>query len=90
MRSELEGRDDILALAVCVLVVLIELDGIEAGSDDDSAVLLGDDLILLLVIDGARLADLLAQTALSGLELDTSFTVDDRDVRELPVRTGYK
>ena len=37
---ELEGRDDILALAVCVLIVLIELDGIEAGSDDDSACLL--------------------------------------------------
>ena len=77
---ELEGRDDILALAVCVLVVLIELDGIEAGSDDDSAVLLGNDFILLLVIDGARLTNLLAQAALAGLELDASFTVDDRNV----------
>lgn len=85
---ELEGRDDILALAVCVLVVLIELDGIEAGSDDDSAVLLGNDFILLLVIDGARLTNLLAQTALSGFELDASFAVDDRDVRDCLCERG--
>ena len=52
---ELERRDNVLALAVRVFVVFIELNRIEAGRDDDRAVLLGDDLILLGVINRTRL-----------------------------------
>ena len=79
---ELEGGDNVGALVVCVLVVLIKIDGVETGCNDDCAVLFGYDLILLSIINCACCTDLLAETALTGLELDTSLGVDYGYVRD--------
>ena len=79
---ELEGGDNVGALVVCVLVVLIKIDGVETGCNNDCAVLFGYDLILLSIINCARCTDLLAETALAGLELDASLGVDYGYVRD--------
>ena len=55
---QLKGCDDILALRIGILVIFIKLDHIEARRYHNRAVLLCDDLILLIVIDCPRLADL--------------------------------
>ena len=79
---KLQGRDDILTLAVSILIVLIQLDRVETGGHNDGSVLLTDDLILLVVVDGSGLADLGADAAFSGLKFDTILTVDDRNIRD--------
>ena len=79
---QLKGCDDIFALAVSILVISVKLDHVESGCDNDRAVLLCDDLIFLIVINRACLADFRTDSALSGLELDTCVAVDDRNVRD--------
>ena len=69
--------DDILALAVCILIIFVQLDHIESGRNNNRAVLLCDDLIYLIVINSACLADLGTNSAFAGLELDTCLTVND-------------
>ena len=77
---QLQGRDDIRALVIRIFIILIQLDGIKAGRHDDSAVIHGNDLVLLLVINRARLTYLGADTAFSGLEFHTVFTINHRNI----------
>ncbi|CCY34159.1 unknown [Ruminococcus sp. CAG:60] len=77
---KLKGCDDVLALAVSVLIIFIKRDHIETGCNYDCAVFLCNDLILLLVIDCAGCAGLGAGTAFSGFELDAVLTVDYRNI----------
>ncbi len=57
-------------------------DGVEfeAGGNDDGADVLDDQLVFLVVVDGAGAADLLADAALAGLEVGAVLPVDDRRV----------
>ena len=77
---KLKGGDDVLALAVSILIIFIKRDHIETGCNYDCAVFLCNDLILLLVIDCAGCARLGAGTAFSGFELDAVLTVDYRNI----------
>ena len=77
---ELQGGDHIRALVVGILVELVQLNGVKAGRYHNGAVLSGNNLVLLLVVDGARRAHLLTDAAFSGLELDAMLTVDHRHV----------
>ena len=77
---KLKGCDDVLALAVSVLIIFIKRNHIETGCNYDCAVFLCNDLILLLVIDCAGCADLRTGTAFSGFELDAVLTVDYRNI----------
>ena len=58
------------------------VDGVEveAGGHDDGADRFDDQVVLLLVVHGTGAADLLAQAAFAGLELDAVLPVDDRGV----------
>ena len=77
---KLQGGDHVRALIVGILVELVKLYGVKTGGYHDGAVLSGNDLVLLLVVDGARRAYLLADAAFSGLELDAVLTVDHRHI----------
>ena len=78
---KLDGGNDILAHTVSELAELVEIDHVKSGCNDNRTVFLLDDLILQLVVDCMGRADLGADSALSGLEMDAVFLVDDRDVR---------
>ena len=77
---QLQGGDDILALIVGVLAIPVQLDGIEAGGHHNGAVGFGDDLVVLIVVNGTCLADLGADAAFSGFELDAGLPVDHRHI----------
>ena len=64
---ELQRGDNVRALGVCKLVVIVQLDGVEAGSHDDCAVLFFDEGVGLLVVDSASGTNLGADTALAAL-----------------------
>ena len=68
---QLQRGHHILAFVISIFAVLIQLDGIKAGCNNDRTIIFCDDLILLGVINGTGLAELLTNTALTGLQLDT-------------------
>ena len=74
-------RDNVLGLIVRELVKLIHTDGIKACGNYDSAVLLLNVLVLLLIVDSSSRADLCAKTALTVLKHITSVGVDGRNLR---------
>ena len=53
---QLERCDNILALAVCILVISVKLDHIEACCHNDSAVFFCNDLVDLIIVDRTCLA----------------------------------
>ena len=57
------------------------VEGLEAGREHHAADLQLDRLLRLVVVDGPGLADLGAQAALAGLEMDAVLAVDDRHAR---------
>ena len=63
-----------------VLRLAADVVELEAGGDDDGADRLDDQLVLLLVVDGAGAADLLADAALAALEPGAVLPVDHRRV----------
>src|SRR5699024_7226087 len=77
---QFQRSDDILALIVVIFIKLIQIDGIKTGGNNDRAVLSGDDLILLCIVNGSGCADLGTDSALSGLEFDTCLRIDNRHV----------
>ena len=77
---QLQGGNHILALLIGIFAVLVQLDGIEPGGDHDRAVFPGDDLVLLGIVNGSRLAELFTDAALAGFQLDAGSGVDHRHV----------
>ena len=77
---KLKGSDDVLALAVCVLVIFIELDHIKTSCHYNSSVFLCHDLVLLVVFNGSCLTDFRTETAFSCFKLDAVFSVNDRHI----------
>ena len=77
---QLQGGNHIRTLAVSIFVIFIKLNRIEARGYHDSSVIFRNDLILLLIVNGSGLADLRADAAFSGLELDAVLPVNDRHV----------
>ena len=65
---KLERSDNVLALGICELIVLVDIDGVVTGSGNDCAVLFLNDLVLLSVVDSACGAYLGANAALACLE----------------------
>ena len=77
---QLQGGNHILAFVVSIFAVFIQLDCIKAGGYHNGAVLLGDDLILLRVVNGTGLAELLADTAFAGFQLHTGVGINHRHI----------
>ena len=78
---QLQRGHNVGARAVAVLAVYLGVNGIEAGSGNDGTVLALDDLILLLVINGACATDLRADTAFAGLHHGAVSGVDGSNLR---------
>ena len=90
----LDGGDDVLVPAVSVLGGGLGVPYLESGSGDDGSDLEGDDLVLVVVVDGSLAAVLGAQSALALLDHVATVALDDgdtghslsvRDVDSLPV-----
>ena len=79
---KLERSYNVGALVICKFVVFIEIYRVEAGRNNDSAVLLLDDSILLLVVDSTCRADLRADAALACFEHHAVIRVDSCDLRD--------
>ena len=79
---QFQRGDDIFALAVCILIVVVQFDDIKSGGNDDCAVFFCYDLVFLIVVDRTCLTYFRTYTTFSGFELDTVFTVDHRYVRD--------
>ena len=74
----LQGGDDVGVLAAAVLLVDGPVHEVVTGGGHDAAHVLGDDLVLHVVLDGAGGADLGAHAALALGHLTTIFGIDDR------------
>ena len=72
--------DDILALAVSILIIFIQRNHIETGGNHDGTVFLCNDLIFLIVINGTCCTGFGTSSAFSGFELDAVLTVNDWNV----------
>ena len=75
-----KGGNNVLALAVSVLIIFIKRDHIETGCNNDGTVFLCNNLIFLLIINSTGCTNLGAGTTFSGFEFDTVFTVDYRNI----------
>ena len=78
---KLQTRHHIGTLRVGKLVKLRKIDGLKACCGDDRAVLALDDLVFLLVVNGACRADLRAHAALAVFEHIAGVWVNRRDLR---------
>lgn len=77
---ELQARYHVLALRVCKFVIFFQTYGIVARSRHNCAVLFLDYLVLLLVVDSPRRADLGANAALAVFEHIAVIGVDSRNL----------
>ena len=77
---KLKGCDNILTLAVCILIIFIKRDYIETGCNYNCAVFLCNNLILLLIVDCTCCTNLGTGTAFSGFEFNTILTVNNRNI----------
>ena len=77
---QLQGSNDVFALVVSILIIIVQLNRIESGSNHDGAVFLCDNLVLLCVVNRSCLADFRADTTFSGLKFDTILGIDNRDI----------
>ena len=77
---QFQGCDNILALVVRVLIVIVQLDGVKTGGNYNGTILLCEDLILLLIINGTCLTYFCADTTFSCLELDTVLSVNNGNI----------
>ncbi len=84
----LDCGDDILVSAISVLGCDIRIPDLESGGGDDGSDLDGDELVLVIVVDGALAAVLRAQSALALLNHVAAVALDDGDAGHC-LRMGY-
>ena len=72
---QLQRCDNILTLAVCIFVVIIQFDDIKSGSNYDCTVFLCYDLILLIVINGSCLTYFGADTTFACLKFQAMLSM---------------
>ena len=77
---QLQRCDHILALAVCVFIIFVKLDGIKSGCHHDCSVFLCYDLILLIVINGSCLTYFGADTTFACLKFQAMLSIDHRNI----------
>lgn len=78
----LDRGHDVLVPAVAVLGGDVGVPDLESGSGDDGSDLELDDLVLVVVVDGALSAVLGAESALAFLNHVAVLCIDDRDTRD--------
>ena len=77
---KLKRGDNVLTLAVSVLIIFIQRNHVKTGCNHDCTVFLCNDLILLLIINCTCGTNLGADTAFSGFKFGTMLAVDYRNI----------
>ena len=73
-----QGRDHIRGILVTIFAKFIQRQQFKTGSRHDGAIMLGNNLILLGIVDTFGRTNLRADTAFSGLEFQAVLPVDNR------------
>ena len=78
---QLQRSDNVLALVIGILIVIVELNHIKAGRNNDRAVFFRDNCVFLCIVNRSCLTYFGAGTTFSCLKFDTALCIDDRHIR---------
>ena len=79
---KLQRRDNVFVIRVAIFVKVIKSDGFEARSNHDRAIFALNKRVFLFVINRARAAEFLTNSAFARFQFNTLLGIDHRNVRD--------